>query len=418
MPKRSADRALIDDNNTRLESQTKKQKAPEDNPSDELAVPLNLLSDLNEFIHNGWSLLESDKLELIPQTVPLATANWTVIHRSHNTNLKSFFLCFFPIDFWDQMAFLVSNNMVSKVTTNMVGKCRSKYYKQIRGVDLIKWYAITLLLENKFSAANSDIDEQFQKVNKKRETKAQQKLPIGVNRYHAVLSCFFGDDVELQSLFSKLRNAWQNCFTPNDKGVCDEIVYEYKPRKDTKKAYVLENTTCTFSLKETTCTYVTNLLKRNTRIEHWSGAVNSDGVLISYYITRDDKTDEIRGHSVMINGFSVNAKDMTDQTDPGQYSEEKLNKMKLVDFKILARQKGIKPGSLNKVLLVKKMLAILNKQETTLKKLLSAMENQNFSGKPDHHSFYRSHFNAVDLHDRRWYKFTFHVKNWRCKMLL
>ncbi len=165
------------------------------------------------------------------------------------------------------------------------------------------------------------------------------------------------------------------------------------------------------------------MLKRKTKIDHWRGVVNEDGVLLSYFVCKDEKTDEIRGHCVMTNGFSVNEKNMDEfhESEPSlEYTEEALSKMKVQELKQLARQKGIKSGQLNKQQLVRKMFTVLNRQETTMRKLLTSLENQNFSGKPDHHHFYRNNFNAVDLHDRKWYRFPFryHVKNWRCKMIL
>ncbi len=188
-------------------------------------------------MHNKWKLLDNDKLVLKPSPIPTSTPNWNVIRRSSSTDLKSLFALLFPIEFWDELALLVSNNMICKVTSKDVSKTRAKYYRPVTSSLLMKWYTMTLLLENKYSSASSHIDNQLRKRTKKLKKKGAKLLPLGIHRYHAIMSCFFGDDQEMQELFAKLRGAWQNCFTPDDKGVCDEIVYEYHPRKATKKKH-------------------------------------------------------------------------------------------------------------------------------------------------------------------------------------
>jgi len=51
---------------------------------------------------------------------------------------------------------------------------------------------------------------------------------------------------------------------------------------------------------------------------------------------------------------------------------------------------------------------------TCSKKTLAQIDSSFASGEAEQHSFYKDHFNGVDLHDRYWYKlaYSYQIRDW------
>jgi len=107
-----------------------------------------------------------------------------------------------------------------------------------------------------------------------------------------------------------------------------------------------------------------------------------------------------------------------------QYTAEYLSTKSVAQLREICAQHNIRPGSgKRKAELISTMEYILNPSETEdtqLRQLLHNISNTKFDTEAKQHQLYREKFNAVDLHDRYWYKlpYNYQVKSsWKAAYL-
>jgi len=107
----------------------------------------------------------------------------------------------------------------------------------------------------------------------------------------------------------------------------------------------------------------------------------------------------------------------TASTQSTSYSVAALNELTVPELREICDQYNIRPGKKRKHDLITHMAQILNPSDSAVSQL-NAIETQidkTFYGtEPLQHSFYRTNFNGVDLHDRYWYKisYNYQIRNW------
>jgi len=104
-------------------------------------------------------------------------------------------------------------------------------------------------------------------------------------------------------------------------------------------------------------------------------------------------------------------------TQDSPYTTKALSDLNVTDLRYICGQYNIKPGRKRKHELINHMAQILNpsvSEESDFKMLQSQIDTTFYATEPLQHSFYRTNFNAVDLHDRYWYKipYSYQIRKW------
>lgn len=182
---------------------------------------------LENLILEDWKLVSNKTLILRTPPSKIGSPNYQVVGR--NLSVSDFFSLFFTDEFWKLWKGVVDNQFILSLSTNKITGKREKYYKPVSIHQLKLFYGMYLDLETNFSSKNDSIEKQFQIM---RKTK---KLPIGENRFFAILSC--SQPTTLQ--FEELEKLYSAIFSRNwDAGPVvshDETVFAYQPAKRTKK---------------------------------------------------------------------------------------------------------------------------------------------------------------------------------------
>jgi len=100
------------------------------------------------------------------------------------------------------------------------------------------------------------------------------------------------------------------------------------------------------------------------------------------------------------------------------YSVGSLSDLIVTDLREICAKHNIRVGRKRKHELIDYMVQILNptqSAESEFTELKSKIDSTFFATEPPQHTFYRTHFNGVDLHDRYWYKipYNYQVRNWQ-----
>ncbi len=102
------------------------------------------------------------------------------------------------------------------------------------------------------------------------------------------------------------------------------------------------------------------------------------------------------------------------------YSKELVEKKSLTELKKICKETGMKHNKKKEELVMKIVNYYAPTPETEREYLETKklIESSGLSSQPVHHQYYREEFNAVDILDRHWYKYTanYQHKHWRSKL--
>lgn len=188
------------------------------------------------------------------------------------------------------------------------------------------------------------------------------------------------------------------------------------------------------------------LLSRSLVPNTWSAFVNQQsGVLLSLYSNEQKDGEEVVDkdgtayrpstgtHRLATSAFAFEAPTSpTTTSDSAQprfvpspvtgktRTPDDLNKLNRDELRSIAKQEGVSVGkrksdTIDNIVVMSTPVA-LSQQE----RVLQQIEKTRHRGKPPHHQQYRSEFNAVDLHNKQWYKnnLRIQIKHWRTKLVL
>lgn len=188
-------------------------------------------AEIGSFIESGFMPLESEHLEHLWAPTN-SQPNYMIIRRSWTNNIERIFFTLFPMDFWDLLVSIINDTITEKLSRNEIAKTSLKYFKYIDLSTLIRWYGITLCLENLYSKMDNNIASNFAKLKKQMPA----DISMGYHRYCAILSCIIPNQQAMQDLCKILRCAWQSAWSPGGNGlVIDEHSISYQVSKEVRE---------------------------------------------------------------------------------------------------------------------------------------------------------------------------------------
>jgi len=106
--------------------------------------------------------------------------------------------------------------------------------------------------------------------------------------------------------------------------------------------------------------------------------------------------------------------------DQQESPSKAIDKMKVAELKVIAKELGLKTGAKSKKELVEAIQVRKEAKEEEIANFIQEVEASAKSTVPLHHQRYREVFNGVDLHDKKWYALQNHhtVESWRAKFTL
>jgi len=129
----------------------------------------------------------------------------------------------------------INNNFQKKLSKNEISKTKKKYYKRsVTSNEFLVFLGMFIFSETKFSDENHSFEKIFKILKKKLKSK---QLPIGQKRFQAILNSLTLDNYSISTILDILRNSWKENFTPNEKVVIDESIWEFQPKCLTKKKW-------------------------------------------------------------------------------------------------------------------------------------------------------------------------------------
>jgi len=237
-----------------------------------------------------------------------------------------------------------------------------------------------------------------------------------------------GDTAPVEN-FRKMMQRWEGMAKPHF--VADSAFGSY----DLVKHVTLWGGSITVACPPTTNAWLWEVLSAKLPPNYWRAAEQrTDGVIASIRVNHDGTTYQ----RVFSNGWNASQAETLPTattsepaqpnsvvppipTDMPRFSQETLEKMKVVDLREICKLYNIKTGrkKTDTIQNILKRSNSLNTNVSQLENLLKYTENTWKTDSPPIQDFYRECFNLVDLSDKRWYSVEEHhpYQHWETKML-